>query len=657
MRKLLLLFFSSIFSIYCSAQNFEFGRVTYDDNNFDKNKIDSSANAVVLKEFGTSYIQISDRTNSTQLFFEYHVKIKIYNKEGYDQANIVIPTYKDGNREEIISSIKGSTFNYEDGRFVETVMDKKAIFSESRSKYTMLTKFTLPNIKDGSIIEYSYRLESPNLFNFKTWEFQADIPKVYSEYLIYIPAIYNYNVSLRGFYKLSDTKSEVSKECMRLNGTPIDCSKIWYIMKDVPAFVEEDFMTAASNFKSAIYFELSDQITSNGAKINYTKSWRDVDYELTSDKSFGSQMKRKDVYKDLLPTILKSATDDLSKAKTIYNYVKNQIKWNRYYGKYSEDNIKKALDMRSGNVADINLNLIAALSAANLDVEAVIISTRDNGTVNKLFPIISDFNYLVAKVNIADKSYLLDATEPLLPFGLLPLRCINDQGRVINLKKPSYWIDLTASQKSSTSYILQGKLNTDGRITGTIITHSKGYDAFNKRNAIIKSNGVDEYVEKLDESMSKIKILKHEIKNIDSVENMLTEIYDIEFAPLPNADKDELYFNPFFINPVSKNPFNLTSRTYPVDLGSTSDQRILINIELPGKYELKDKPKDLAIGLPNTGGRYLLKTGIEDNMISFSQIMQFNKATYMPEEYLYLKEFYSKIIQNQKAELLLKKTN
>jgi len=656
MRKLLLLFISSFFSVYCAAQNFEFGRITHDDNDFDKNKIDSSANAVVLKEFGTTSIQISDRTNSTELFFEYHVKIKIYNKDGYNQANIVIPTYKDGSREEIISSIKASTFNYENGRFVETVMDKNAVFSESRSKYTTLTKFTLPNIKDGSIIEYSYKLESPSLFNFKTWEFQTNIPKVYSEYLILIPAIYNYNVSLRGFYKLSDTKSELSRECLRINGTPIDCSKIWYIMKDVPAFVEEDFMTASSNFKSAIYFELSDQITTTGAKINYTKSWRDVDYELTSDKNFGSQMKRKDVYKDLLPAILKSTTDDLSKAKAIYNYVKNQIKWNRYYGKYSEDNIKKALDMRSGNVADINLNLIAALSAANLDAEAVILSTRDNGTVNKLFPIISNFNYLVAKVNIGEKSYLLDATEPLLPFGLLPLRCINDQGRVINLKKASYWIDLTASQKSSTSYILQGKLNIDGRITGTIITHSTGYEAFNKRNTIIKNNGVDEYVEKLDESMSKIKILKHEIKNIDSVENTLTEIYDIDFAPLPNADKDELYFNPFFINPITKNPFNLTSRTYPVDLGSTSDQRIIINLELPGKYELKDKPKDLAIGLPNTGGKYLLKTTMEDNMISFSQIMQFNKATYMPEEYLYLKEFYSKIIQNQKAELLLKKT-
>jgi len=655
MRKIFLLLSFSFFVITAFAQNFPFGAVTFDDNNFDRNKIDSNANAVVLKEFGTSSIQISDRTGSFELIFEYHVKIKLYSKEGFKKANVVIPIYKDGTREEFLNTIKASTFNFENGRFVETEMDKKAIFTEIKSRYWASTKFTLPNIKEGSIIEYSYRLESPNLFNFKTWEFQSDIPKVYSEYLAYIPAVYNYNVSLRGFYKLSNNKSEIARECLRVNGVPIDCSKIWYVMKDVPAFVEENYMTAASNFKSAIYFELSDWQMPDGRRQIYSKTWKDVDYELTSEKTLGSQMRRKDLFKETIPTITKSATDDLSKAKAVYEYIKKQIKWNNYYGTRSEDNIKKALDMRSGNVADINLSLIAALSAANLDTEAVILSTRDNGTVNKLYPIITDFNYLVAKVNIGDKSYLLDATDPLLPFGLLPLRCVNDQGRVINLKKASYWIDLTAFQKSTSSYIMDAKLNADGKITGTITIHNTGYEALNKRKEIKKYNSIDEYVEKLDERLPKLQILKHNIINIDSVEKTLTEIYQIDFSPMGSLGNDELNFSPFFINPIVKNPFNLNERTYPVDLGAASEERIIISIALPGKFDVKEKPKDLAIALPNSGGRYLLKTNIDDNLVTFSQILQLSKAIYQAEEYPYLKEFYSKIIQNQKSDLLLKK--
>jgi hypothetical protein len=428
-------------------------------------------------------------------------------------------------------------------------------------------------------------------------------------------------------------------------------------MKNVPAFIEEDNMTAPSNFKSAIYFELSDVQNLNGSKTSYTKSWKDIDYELSSDKSLGSQMKRKDVFKELIPTLTKDATDDLSKAKSIYNYIKKQIKWNNYYGKYSEEGIKKSLDTRSGNVADINLALVAALSAANLDAEAVILSTRDNGTVNKLFPVMSDFNYLVAKVNIGETSYLLDATEPLLPFGLLPLRCINDQGRVINLKKPSYWIDLKASQKNTTSYVLSGKLTPEGKIIGTLNTYTQGYAAYNKRKEILRHTSADEFVEKLDERLPRVKIMEHQIIGLDSVENSLIEKYEVEFTVTDGSNKEQFYFSPFFINMISKNPFNLSERNYPVDLGAASDERIIVNLSLSDKFELLEKPKDMAIGLPNSGGKYLLKTIMENQNITINQILQFNNAIYQPEEYLSLKEFYSKIIQNQKSEILLKKTN
>jgi Transglutaminase-like superfamily len=657
MNKIFSLLSLFLLSLTTQAQNFTFGSITYDDYEFDRKKLDSNANAIVLKEFGTASIQRDDITGSLELIFEHHVKIKIYNKEGFKEANIVIPTYKDESREETISELKASTFNYVDNNFVETVMDKKAIFTENRSKYTRLTKFTLPNLKEGAIVEYSYKLRSPNLFNFRTWEFQSNIPKLISEYLVYIPGIYNYNVSLRGFQKLTDQKVELSKECLRLSGVPIDCSKINYVMKNIPAFIEEDNMTAPSNFKSAIYFELSDVQNLNGSKTSYTKTWRDIDYELSSYKTLGDQMKRKDVFKGLIPEITKGSSTDLDKAKSVYDYIKKQIKWNNYYGKYAEDNIKKALENRSGNVADVNLSLIAALSAAGLDAEAVILSTRDNGTVNKLYPVMSDFNYLIAKVNIADKSYLLDATEPLLPFGLLPLRCINDQGRVINLKKPSYWIDLTASQRTTTTYIMEGKMTTDGKIIGTLTTYTMGYAAYGKRKEILRYNSPDEYVEKLDERLTRMKILDHQILDLDSVENCLIEKYEVEFTINDGSNKDQFYFSPFFINTISKNPFNLNERTYPVDLGAASDERITVNIILPEKYQLLEKPKDMAIALPNAGGKYLLQTKLEGNTISMSQILQFNNAIYQPDEYLYLKEFYSKIIQNQKTEFLLKKAN
>lgn len=650
----LLLSFFSISHSY--AQDFEYARITGSDIELKNTQLDSNANAMVIREFGTTAVQLDNTTGKTYIDFEYHVRIKIFNKEGFNHGNIAIPLriYRDD--EDEIKELKATTINLVNGQLVKTELDKKQVFNEKKNKYVSLTKFTMPNLMDGSIIEYSYRLHSPYIFNFKTWEFQSDIPKLHSEYIANIPAIYNYNVSLRGAQKLTKQNAEIKKECLMIAGNKIDCSKMTYIMKDVPALIEEDYMTAPSNFRSAIYYELSDYVMLNGGKKSITKTWKDVDYELNSDKSFGTQMKRKDVFKELMPQILGKASDDLSKAKAIYNYIGKNIKMNGFIGIYSENNIKTALEKHSGNTGDINLALIAALSAADLDAEAVILSTRANGVVNNLYPVISDFNYVVAKVNIGDKSYLLDATEPLLPFGLLPLHCINGNGRVINLKKPSYWYDLKASQKESTKYVLNAELTADGKLKGKLTTYSLGYAALKKRQRIVAANSVDEYVEKLDEQMPGISILKHSIENVDSLDNTLVEDYEIEMKVFDNLNADQSYFNPFFINRITKNPFNLNERTYPVDMGAASEERITMIIKLPANISVIDKPKDMSLALTENGGKYLASTSMQDDSFVFNEMLQFNKPIYESEDYLSLKEFYSRIIQSQKTDIVFKKT-
>lgn len=650
----------SLLFVFCSvksnAQDFKFGDYTHDDLALKNTVIDSNANAIVIREFGTARIDNDDVRGRMMVEYLYHVRIKIFNKQGFDQGNISIMQHVYGNDvEDEIRDIKGVTTNYVNGMFKQTDLDPKKIFKEKKNKYRNLTKFTMPNLMDGSIIEYSYRISIPRIFNFRNWEFQSDIPKLHSEYIAYIPALYNYNVSLRGALKLNDTKAELQKECLRISGVSVDCSKMTYTMKNIPAFVEEDYMTAAVNFKSAINFELSDYQTLDGSKRNVTKTWKDVDNELVSDKSFGSQMKKKDAFKDLMPELLKNTTDDLSKAQAIYHYIAKNIKSNGFIGIYSETAVKKALETHSGNTGDINLSLIAALSAANIDAEALILSTREYGQVNDLYPVITDFNYVVAKVNIGDKSYLLDASTPLLPFGLLPLHCINGKGRVINLKKPSYWYDLIASQKDYTRYNFIATLTKEGKIKGELLTYSSGYAALKKRRGIQAANSVEEYVEKLDEKMPKISIGKYEIQNVDSLEQPLIEKYDITINSYDGTSAAQILFSPFFIDNISKNPFNLNERTYPIDLGAMTESRCSIQLAVPEDFVLTEQPKDLNIALPDNGGRYLSSTSFMNQVINFNQLLQLNKPVYHPAEYLSLKELYSRIIQLQKTDIIFKK--
>lgn len=639
-----------------NAQDFDFGLNSFKDVDLKNCPFDPDANAVVIREFGTAQMYHDEIKGALAIDFIYHVKIKIFNKNGFDNGTVEVPLAVNGDNQENISDLKAVTINYVNGNFVRSELDPKKVINEKRHRYLNIIKFTMPNLSDGSIIEYSYRIKSPKIFNFRGWEFQSEIPKIHSEYIAQIPAMYNYNVVMRGPYKLTTQNAEVLKECLRISGVSIDCSKMTYIMKDVPAFVSEDYMTAASNFKSAIKFELSDYQTLSGAKMNVTKRWKDVDYELVSHNSFGSQMKRKDDFKDILPGILKNKTDNLEKAKAIYDYIAKNIRSNGYIGIYAESSAKKALESHSGNTGDINLALISALTAANLDAEAMILSTREFGTVNSLFPVLTDFNYVVAKLNIGDKTYLLDASVPLLPFGLLPIYCMNGQGRVINLKKPSYWYDLVASQKDYTSYSLIATLTKDGKLKGELNTFTSGYSALNRRKAITAANSIEEHVEKMEARMSNIKVDNYKVNNLDSLDLPLMETYEMEMDLFKGANISRFFFNPFIIDRIGKNPFNLDERTYPVDLGSTREIRTIIQIAIPENFTVSEQPKPLNVALPENGGRYQLITAFENQVISLNQVLSYNKPVYSPEEYLGLKELLSRIIQVQKTDIVLQKT-
>ncbi|WP_313262328.1 transglutaminase domain-containing protein [Sphingobacterium multivorum] len=653
MRQFLTLFL--IFSIYTNsiAQTFDFGKVSISD--FSRTDLDSNANAIVLNEFGRSSVFVDDYDNRVKLQHEYHVIIRINNKEGFKKANFEIPSYKRGSYvRDYFDELKAVTYNLENGRIEKTELENKKVFKENYSAYLDLNKFTLPNIKEGSIIEVSYRTLEQDLFNFKTWEFQDDIPKIQSQYIAIIPASFAYNVVLRGPYKLTDQKAEALKEFIFLDGLRMDCSKLTYTMKNIPAFMEEDYMTSPTNFKSAIYYELESIFyPSTGSKKTFSKTWKDVDTDLMNEKTFGGQLKKTDLFKANLATILSPTDTKLEKAKKIYNYINKQIKWNNYLGKYAETGIEKALEKRTGNIGDINLALVTALLAADLEAYPIILSTRRNGTPNGLFPVLSDFDYVIACVDIDGVKYKLDASNLYLPFGQLPLQCLNERGRIIYSKKSSDWFPLTAQESSDVNYILEGALNDQFKIKGKLTISSSGNKALLKRQHIAKFNSLEEYWEKLDVEMPNITLTKSSIQNLEDIDQLLIEEFDVILDVSKQMEQDILVLAPNIIDRISYNPFKAQERTYPVDMGFKSKTLYSVKLTIPDHYEIAEKPQNASLALPESTAKYRYVTQVNGNQLEILQSLAFNKPIFSVDEYFSLKELYSRIIQQQKLDIKL----
>jgi len=638
-----------------SAQDFAFGNITQEEMAMTSYEKDPSAHAVVLNEHGNARISMTTN-DEIRLIYKYHVKIKIFDSEAFNKGTIEVPLYIGKERWEEIDDIEGITVTPDASVGArQEELKKSQIFKIDINPTHKTAKFAMPGLRSGCIIEYRYTVTTPYFEDFHNWQFQSDIPKVKSQYEAHIPGFWQYNAVKRGDLNLDKNVMEIEADCFTSHGAKADCAHFTYGMNNIPAFVEEDYMTAPRNFISAIYFELFEYSNPyDGVKTKLAKEWKDVDYLLKREDYFGAQIKKRDQFKDKIAPVIAGKSDELQKAKAIYAFIQKNMKWNEFIA-FGSENVRKAFENHTGTSGDINLALVTALSSAGINVEAVLISTRSHGVVNKLYPVITEFNYVLAKANIGGKSYLLDATDPLLSFGMLPMRCLNDQGRVMSLDKPSYWIDITTPNAQYTTRVLDLTLSNNGKLVGKMTNYSRGYSAYQKRQAIKRFNTIEEFVENMDEKLSKTKIKNFEIKGVDSLDATVSEVYEVEMDAYEAMNHEKLSFNPFIFSQITTNPFKLDSRSYPVDWGMPSEERFILNMKLPEGYIIENPPQNMTVALPNQGGLFSIAYSELTGSFSLSHATHFKKSIYMPEEYPYLKELYNKIILSEKSEMVFKK--
>ncbi len=630
-----------------SSENYSITNKDLETNIFKK---DSTAHALVIYEYGESYVD----KNTFQLKTKIKRKIKILDREGFKKANIIIDLYKNdsGDSKEKISDISATTNNLVDGKISKTRLEKNQIFREKYNDNYTRVKFALPNIKEGSVITYSYTLESPFMFKYKGWEFQSDIPTLHSEYRASIPGNYEYNIKLVGGKKLHTNESKLVKNCLSTGrGAKADCFNSIYVMKDVPAFIDEDYMTTRNNYLARIDYELKIYRSFDGGIKNYARTWKTTDKDLKSEQAIGRQLNKGGLVKDLLTEIVSKESDPLTKAKAIYKYVQDHYTWNGEYNLFKEVSLKGLIKNKSGRASEINLLLFNLLKENDIDVKVVLISTRPNGLATKVHPVISDFNYLILQASIDGKTFLLDAVDDYLPFGQIPFRCLNQYGRLLDFKEGSYWLPISVD-KAATK-ILKVELNFDenGTLNGVVESKKTGYHALGSKKDYHSNN--DAYLKSYKDKHPNIGIISYDVATKEKSSQKFEEVFDITMET--ETIGDNIYLNPFIFKFITENPFKLQERTYPIDFGYKDAYLYTLKLNLNGKYDVVEIPESIALKLPSNTGSLILNTKYENDVITLFFKFNFSEAIYTSNFYGYLKSFFATIVDTQTNALIVLK--
>ncbi len=621
----------------------KFGDVPMDEMTMTTYPPDTSASAVVLSDYGEAYISFSGST--TTLNFERHTRIKILRKEGLSWANVSIPLYHAGADEERVSGLKASSFNLENGRVIETKLEKDGIFREKFNKNINMQKFTLSNVKEGTVIEYSYKIISDFIFNFPNWQFQYTIPVKRSEYWAILPDFLIFEKYMQGYVLVSDYHVK------SLNMADYQGNGHHWVLNSVPAFRPEPFMTTEQDFISKINFAIS-HINVPGSPVQEIMgSWEKLNKDLLESESFGKAISGSNFLKKTVDEITAGMNDPLQKAVAIHNYVKQNLEWDGTKDMLA-DPLKKILDAKKGTAGDINIALASMLDKAGIPVNMIILSTRDHGFIRKSYPMTKQFNYVVCEAMIDGKAVLLDATERFLPIDVLPERCLNGEGLRISTSQLK-WIDLAPKAKSRTVVSAEMALDPAGTITGELAFLRYGYDAGRMRREYA-SDGQETYLKNLfgDKGWH---VESSEFEDMDAIDKATREVHKLSIEEHATLAGDVIYVSPFITSQIKANPFRQDNREYPVDFGSPIEQIYTCKFTVPDGYQVDELPQSKVFAMPGNAAKFLFNVSQNNNTISITSNFSINKNLFLQDEYPLLKEFYNQVVAKQSEQIVLKK--
>ncbi|AWH85017.1 transglutaminase [Flavobacterium album] len=628
-----------------NGQEFKLGKVSRAELQQKFHPADTAAPAAILYKKGRTYFML-DMDGYWSMVTEVECRIKIYKKEGYDYATDKLTYYTGGKALKVYYS-DAYTYNLVDGKIEKTKLKGDGEFKDKVEENYSQKTITMPNVKEGSVIEYKYTIITPYFTVFRDWYFQYDIPANYVSYEIAIPQYFTYNRFLSGYLKPEQSETKV-----RLgSGGRFNEAVVTFTAKDVKAIRDEDYVNNIRNYTSILMHELASTSFPSG-KEDYATDWASVTKRIYDDQDFGRELGYTSYFKEDLPLLIAGAATQADKINAIFNYVKKRMNWNGEANYYCEKGVKKAYEDKVGNAAEINLMLTAMLREAGITANPVLVSTRSNGVA--MFPNRAAYNYVITAVENGKDIILLDATSKNTTSNIIPLRALNWVGRMIRKDGTSLEIELTPKMNSRDIVNISAAVTADGNISGKARVQHNDYNAYIFREKYAGTT-TESYSAQIEKRHPGIEISGYNVENEKDATKPVVEEYSFAHGAISDLIGDKIYISPLLFFTENQTPFKKETREYPVDFAFPYQDKYLINITIPEGYTVESLPKSIALSMEENIGTFKYNIAAKGNVIQIGIVLDINFASISQDYYPTLRDFFQKMTDKQNEKIVLKK--
>ncbi|HKL34810.1 MAG TPA: transglutaminase domain-containing protein [Salegentibacter sp.] len=664
-------FIISLFSVcLLQAQDYKFGKVSEEEVLEKEHPQYKEANAAILYRKQRVYYEIQ-KNSGLSLVTEVHERIKIYNKEGFDWANKTISVYQNTSDQEDVGDIKGYTYNIVDGKLVDEKLRRNGIFEEEASKYRLKTKFTMPAVSEGSVIEYKYTIRSPFTTSIDDVPLQFEIPVNRLEAEVKIPEFYgfrmHYNPKSPIIFPIDKTRenftynyTQKTRGGRRVVKTDYSQESIDYMLDvynfqrdDIPPLKKEIYVDYLQNYAAYLRWELQYTKFPNSTIENYSRTWEGVAKSIYNDAGLKQEVSKNNFFDKDIDELLSETKDNTSKIAKIFTYVKSKTTWNDFVGFQAENGIKSAYKDGTGNTGDINLLLISMLRYAGFDANPVLVSTKSHGT--PIYPTRNGFNYVIAAIEDQGEVILLDATDKYAAIGELPERAMNWRGRIIREDGSSDWVNLMPKVKSENATMLNMQFDDEMVLKGKSVRNINGLHAKKFRDSYV---GVAEkdYVQILEKDKGNIVISDVAISNEKAIGEDIKQTYNFELRDAMEVINGKIYFKPMVFAALNENPFKGEDRSYPIFFDFPSSNSKTINLLIPDGYEVESLPESAIVNLKNGAGVFKFVVALNGKFLRINSSLDMNNMVFTSLDYEGLKNFYGEMVNKHSEAIVLSKS-
>jgi hypothetical protein len=575
--------------------------------------------------------------NDEENFETVYLRIKILTDEGRKYANVEIPYNRNY---EGVGFIRARTIR-PDGSIAEfngQFFDKPIVQGNGRK--LMAKTFTMSDVQVGAIVEYRYRhtLRSGYVSD-SHWILSDELYTKHAKFSL-VPSGYFY---LRYAWPvgLPEGASPPKK----------DGGRVRLEVRDVPAFVAEDYMPPENELKYRVDFIYQSHDNNEDEPDPYWKKFGKLAF-----RSVDAFIDEKKTMTQAVSEIVDANDSSEVKLKKIYKRTQQirNLSFERYK---SEEERKRDTPKEIKNVADmwkrgygdamqVTWLFLGLTRAAGFEADPVVVSTRDQTFFNKNVMNGNDLNSNVVLVKLNGQDLYLDPGVPFAPFGMLPWSATGVKGLKLD-KNGGSWVEVPMPKASDSKVIRNAnlKLTTTGALEGKVTVTYTGLAALRRRLDERNEDDVDRK-QYLEDDLNNAIPVGIDVKVINTPawegsDDALVVEYELTVAGWASGAGRQWLLPVGLFAQREKNMFKHAMRVHPLYFSYPTETEDDISIALPTGFRVNNLPAPFTSGGKNLS--YSTSVEEKDGVLLIRRRLS-SSLLYLPQKaYSQVRDFYQQL--------------